>query len=201
MYRLQPVYAIVSGIADEDWSPIDAFCAKHRIPAVLPQTPLPPARPADGFYSFYFSKGVALEAQAIAGHLAAAAARPEGRAAGVAMRNARQCGRTGARARARRRPVTASECVPPSATLSAETWRSVIGDADTLVLWLDAADLDGLDVLAGSGAIDRVTEIYLSSSLLGEDALRVPEPVASARDARRIRSFRPMNSTPTRRGR
>ena len=89
LYRKQPVYAIVGGIADEDWSPIDAFCARHKIPAVLPQTPLPPSSPAgDGFYSLYFSKGVALEAQAIAHHLAGGGASPAG-AAGVALRRTR----------------------------------------------------------------------------------------------------------------
>ena len=88
LYRRQPVYAIVGGIADEDWSPIDAFCARHRIPAVLPQTP-PAARPpgGDGFYSFYFSKGVALEAQAIASHLPRPRRPGPGGAAGLAMRN------------------------------------------------------------------------------------------------------------------
>ncbi len=89
LYRQQPVYAIVSGISDEDWSPIDAFCARHRIPAVLPQTPLPPAQPTGGFYSFYFSRGVALEAQAIADHLAAAREPPR------AVRQVSRCGTPG----------------------------------------------------------------------------------------------------------
>ena len=89
LYRRQPVYAIVSGIAEEDWSPIDAFCARYRIPAVLPQTPLPPAVPAgDGFYSLYFSKGVIVEAQAIAHHLASAS--PSGE-----VRQVSRCGTPG----------------------------------------------------------------------------------------------------------
>jgi mono/diheme cytochrome c family protein len=177
LYRQQPVYAIVSGIADEDWSPIDAFCARHRIPAVLPQTPLPPGQPAGGFYSFYYSRGVALEAQAIADHLAAGRERPR------AVRQVSRCGTPGevaARALARDLETGAKgpQCVPPSTALSAETWRILIGDADTLVLWLDGDDLQGLESLAGSAAIDRVTEIYLSSTLLGDDLVRVPEAVA-----------------------
>lgn len=175
-YRRQPVYAIVGGIADEDWSPVDAFCAQHGIPAILPQTPLPPARPAGGFYSFYYSKGVTLEAQAIADHLRAAAISPR-------VRQVSRCGTPGeaaaaALARELEAGATGPECVPPSTVLSAETWRALIGDADTLVVWLDAGELAGLEALAGSASLEKVTELYLSSSLLGDDALRMPEAVS-----------------------
>jgi hypothetical protein len=71
--------------------------------------------------------------------------------------------------------VSPSDCLPSSASLTAETWRQIVGDARRLVLWLDTGDRAGLEALAASGSIEKVTEIYLSSSLLGEDALRVPE--------------------------
>ena len=122
LYRRQPVYAIVSGIADEDWSPVDAFCARHKVPAILPQTPLPPAVPSgDGFYSLYFSKGVTLEAKAIAHHLAAAA--PAGE-----VRQVSRCGTPGqvaaaALARELEPAAAASDCVPSGTALTAETWR------------------------------------------------------------------------------
>lgn len=176
LYRRQPVYAIVSGIADEDWSPVDAFCARHKVPAILPQTPLPPAVPSgDGFYSLYFSKGVAVEAQAIAHHLAAAA--PSGE-----VRQVSRCGTAGevaagVLAREFKPSAARSDCVPSSTALTGETWRTLIGDASTLVLWLDAGDRTGLEALAGSASIGRVTEVYLSSSLLGEEAVRLPEPL------------------------
>jgi cytochrome c553 len=176
LYRRQPVYAIVSGIADEDWSPVDAFCARHKVPAILPQTPLPPAVPSgDGFYSLYFSKGVTLEAQVIGHHLAAAA--PAGE-----LRQVSRCGTPGqvaaaALARELTPAAAASDCVPSGTALTAETWRTLVGDASTLVLWLDAGDWAGLEALAGSASIGRVTEVYLSSSLLGEEAVRLPEPL------------------------
>jgi mono/diheme cytochrome c family protein len=176
LYRRQPVYAIVSGIAEEDWSPVDAFCARHKVPAILPQTPLPPAVPSgDGFYSLYFSKGVTLEGQAIGHHLSSVA--PAG-----GLRQVSRCGTPGqAASEALARELTpaavASACVPPGAALTAEAWRTLVGDARTLVLWLDAGDRAGLEALAGSPWIAKVSEVYLSSSLLGEDVVGLPEPL------------------------
>ncbi len=178
LYRKQPVFAIVSGIADEDWSPIDAFSERHRIPTILPQTPLPPTIPAgDGFYSLYFSKGVTLEAQTIAHHLGAAKPPPN-------VRQVSRCGSAGQAAAATLArefgPGAARpECVPSSTTLNAEAWSTVIGDASTLVLWLHAGDMAALEALAGSKALDGVTTLYLSSSLLGEEAARLPRPLAA----------------------
>ncbi len=174
LYRRQPVYAIVSGITDEDWSPIDAFCARYKVPAILPQTPLPPAVPSgDGFYSLYFSKGVTLEARAIAHHLASTP--PSGE-----VRQVSRCGTPGeaaatALARDFTPAATRSDCVPASTALTAETWRTLAGEAKTLVLWLDAGDMAGLETLATSTSIENLAEVYLSSSLLGGETGRLPE--------------------------
>jgi len=176
LYRRQPVFAIVSGIADDDWSPIDAFCARHKVPAILPQTPLPPAVPSgDGFYSLYYSKGVTLEAQAIAHHLDAATPRP-------VVRQLSRCGGPGQAAAATlaaELKTAAPECVPPSTALTADAWRVLIGDAETVVLWLDSGDMVGLEALAGSEALAKVTELFVSSSLLGEGALRLPAQLSA----------------------
>ena len=176
LYRRQPVYALVGGIADADWSPVDAFCARHKVPAILPQTPLPPAATSgDRFYSLYFSRGVTLEAQAIAHHLASVPA-------GGKVRQVSRCGTPGqaaaaALARALDPTPAPSPCVPASAALTAASWAALVGDARRVVLWLDAGDAAGLEALAGSAAIENVSEVYLSSTLLGEDAVRVPEPL------------------------
>jgi mono/diheme cytochrome c family protein len=176
LYRRQPVYAIVSGIVDDDWSPIDAFCARHKVPAILPQTPLPPAEPSgDGFYSLYYSKGVTLEAQAIADRLSAATPRPN-------VRQVARCGapgRAAAAVLARELGIAAPECVPPSTTIDAETWRTLIGDGGTLVIWLDAGDTAALDTLAASASLAKVSGLYVSSTLLGEDALRLPAALSA----------------------
>jgi hypothetical protein len=176
LYRRQPVYAIVGGIADDDWSPIDAFCARYRIPAVLPQTPLPPAAPAgDSFYSLYFSKGVTLEAQAIAHHLAGAP--PSG-----GIRQVARCGTPGAAAAAvLSRELPAADagfaCVPPATPLDAAAWSALLGSDTALVLWLGAGDREALDALAASPALARGGPLYLSSTLLGEAAARLAAPL------------------------
>jgi len=176
LYRKQPVYAIVGGIVDDDWSPIDAFCARHKVPAILPQTPLPPAVPSgQGFYSMYYSKGVTLEARAIAHHLESLTPRPR-------VRQVARCGtagQAGAATLAEALKIAASDCVPASAVLTAETWDALAGEADTLVLWLGAGDRAALDALAGSDALAKAPAVYLSSSLLGEGALRMPAPLAA----------------------
>ena len=189
LYRKQPVYAIVSGIADEDWSPIDAFSARHKIPTILPQTPLPPAVPAgDGFYSLYFSKGVTLEAQALAHHLhAATSGGPEGpplRSSLPRVRQVSRCGAPGqaaaaALAREFKVGVIQSTCVPSSTTLTAESWRTLVGTANSLVVWLGSGDMAALEALGNSAALAKVTDLYLSSSLLGEDVLRVPAQLST----------------------
>jgi mono/diheme cytochrome c family protein/ABC-type branched-subunit amino acid transport system substrate-binding protein len=178
LYRTQPVFAIVGGIADEEWAPVDAFCARHKVPAILPQTPMPPSSPAgDGFYSLYFGKGVTLEALAIAHHLQA----------GTATHRVRQVSRCSTPGQAAaealagelKAAVIASDCVSPEVTLSAETWRTLIGDADTLVAWLDSGDMAGLLALASSESLPKLAELYVSSSLLGEEALRMPEALSA----------------------
>jgi hypothetical protein len=173
LYAREPVFAIVGGIADEDWSAVDAFCAAHKIPAILPQTPLPPAHSADAFYSLYFSKGVTLEAATLAHYFNEAA--PTRRVLQIS-----RCGAAGqtaaaALATAAKTGNVRSECLAPGTELTPAVWHRLIGDAGTVVSWLDRADLPGLEALAMDAALSaNVVELYLSSSLLGEDATRLP---------------------------
>lgn len=69
-YQRVPVFAMVSGLGTGTWSPISRFCEQHEIPCLFPGTDLPDATDGD-FYTFYFSRGMALEADLIASHLAA----------------------------------------------------------------------------------------------------------------------------------
>jgi hypothetical protein len=175
LYTRQPVYAILSGLAD-DWRPIHAFAATRRIPAVLPQTALPaPGSDPDGdFYSLYFSRGLPLEAAALAHHLGRAEPAPR-------VIQVFRCGSVGsvaaeAFASAADAPRSVrSECLEPSASMTSAVWRKLVGDdADTIVAWLGGADLGALEALAADPVkADGAKAIYLSSSLLGDEAREV----------------------------
>jgi hypothetical protein len=67
-YTQQPVFAVINGISSGQWQPIHDFCKDNTLPCVFPTTNLPVTSEED-FYSIYFSRGIALEAEAIAKHL------------------------------------------------------------------------------------------------------------------------------------
>jgi hypothetical protein len=66
-YRKEPVFAVISGLSNTTWTPVHAFCQQEKLPCMLPRIALPPAETA--FYSLYYSRGVALEADVLARHL------------------------------------------------------------------------------------------------------------------------------------
>lgn len=68
-YRAQPVFALVSGLGDQDWTPLHRFSERRRLPCILPQTLLPAAA-LPNRYTIYFSDGIILEAEGMARHLA-----------------------------------------------------------------------------------------------------------------------------------
>jgi hypothetical protein len=66
-YQQEPVFAVISGLSNSTWAPVHAFCQQEKLPCMLPSVALPPAETA--FYSLYYSRGVALEADVLARHL------------------------------------------------------------------------------------------------------------------------------------
>lgn len=69
-YREQAVFFVASGMVDGPWGPVADFCDHERLPCLFPNTELPRTAQAAGGYSFYFSRGLELEGQALAMHLA-----------------------------------------------------------------------------------------------------------------------------------
>lgn len=67
--RQQPVFAVVSGVSGGAWTPIHQFCEREKMPCVLPNTAAVDDTLAS-HWSFYFSRGVSLEAAALAQRLA-----------------------------------------------------------------------------------------------------------------------------------
>lgn len=180
LYRKQPVFAVLGGLVDDDWSPIDEFCVRHGIPQVLPQTPQPPVRSADPFFGLFFSRGVAADAEKLARELGSANSARR-------IVQVSRCGSAGAVAAAafsRESPLSLrakSECFPATGSLNGDAWRDLLQDGtDTLVAWLDERDISGLEMLASrEDLLAKIKDVYVSSALLGERATRLPAAIAA----------------------
>lgn len=62
----EPVFAVVSGLGGSNWAPVHEFCELNAVPCLFPNVEVPVVAERD-FYPVYFSKGVLLEAELIAG--------------------------------------------------------------------------------------------------------------------------------------
>ncbi|MDD5364934.1 MAG: cytochrome c [Gallionellaceae bacterium] len=155
-YRQQPVFALVGGLGTTSWQPIHAFSERFQVPCILPLTDLP-ATTGSNDYTVYFSRGIGLEAEALAQYLGQ-------QHDAEAIIQVYRPGSIGAVAAERLRTALAGsgrhlEDRPLIGTAGPEFWHDLAGvGAGARVLWLDAADLAGA---AGTQAV------YLSSTLLG----------------------------------
>lgn len=65
-YEAQPVFAVLGPLVEGDYAPVAAFCDEKETPCILPTTELPSLADGAGGYSLYFSRGLYLEADALA---------------------------------------------------------------------------------------------------------------------------------------
>ena len=63
-YIEQPVFALISGLGTNEWDPVHRFSQSKKIPSFFPNLDVAPAAEQD-VYSFYFSRGVVLEAEVL----------------------------------------------------------------------------------------------------------------------------------------
>lgn len=67
-YEQAPVFAMLSGLGVGDWDEVSRFCENREIPCLFPSTRVPITQDGD-FYTFYYYRGLLLEAQLIARQL------------------------------------------------------------------------------------------------------------------------------------
>lgn len=174
-YAAEPVFAALSGLGVGEWRPIHEFCEKSSLPCVLPNTELPPLDDDLGYYSIYFFRGVAIEAEAIARHLAGDGAPespvlqvfradPAGRTAAAALREA--LSRGGGRPVTDWRVAAAAELSPQGLAERLAAARAAV-----LVLWLGESDL----ALVAGDAPPGAERLYVSSVLLESRLDAVPD--------------------------
>jgi len=68
-YQKDPVFAVISGVSESTWEPVQNFCQKQKLPCLLPSIPLSPAK--TDYFTLYYSRGVALEMDVLVNHLLA----------------------------------------------------------------------------------------------------------------------------------
>jgi hypothetical protein len=163
-YRRQPVFALVAGIGTQTWQPVHAFSERFELPCVLPLTDLPAASD-DDFYTVYFSRGVALEARALAQYIAS-------RGAAGPMVQVYRANEPGAVAAAAfRAALPGADRLLQDRPLAGDPdpafWRDAAQAAPGgVVLWLGARDVAAAHALAQG---PRVPDVYLSRTLSGPE--------------------------------
>lgn len=172
----RPVFAVLGGLAPGSWEPVHEFCESSSLPCLFPITDLP-VSDESGYYSMYFSRGMKLEAEVVAWHLARshAATQPVVQVyGGDDPRSGQAAARLRQQLLGQGREVVDIE-VPGSGPPPAEFWSGVLqrAPAGPMVLWLSDEMLAGLWAQLSERA-PAPQRIYLSTTLFGYAASQIP---------------------------
>jgi cytochrome c553 len=170
--KAHPVFAILSGLAKDEWQPVQDFCELNRVGCWFPSVDLVPTGAEHGRYSLYFSSGVATEADVIEHTLRTGHGRvmqllgtdPVARGGGAALRRRlTEAGRD-----ARLLPDVAMDI---NRLDDINMAVAALTANDTLVLWLRPDDLARLDAIQTSAA-----QVFVSATLAGDEEVVLPKP-------------------------
>ncbi len=171
----EPVFALLSGLGGNNWAPVHQFCERRQLPCLFPNVDAPVDDSRD-FYPLYFSKGVLLEADLIAGQIAAGTQAASAVPASAVLQVYRvgDGGEAAALALAAAlKPLgipVRNQPLPPGP--DGKGIRQAVGQAqksDALVLWLRPADLADLGDTSGAPA-----SVYVSGLMGGLEHAPLP---------------------------
>jgi cytochrome c553 len=172
--RIAPPFALLSGISNGTWEPVEQFCESQHIPCWFPSVALPPLRQAQPRYSFYFSRGLALEAEVLQAEVKKAA---KG-ARVVQLFRGDDATATAVKLLAKGLPAsiksTDIDITQWPRDQAAEALRSQLKGlqaTDVLVVWLRPDDLRLLEPALSGVSANK----YASGSLTSATAVFVPE--------------------------
>lgn len=171
-YDKKPVFAVVGGMANGTWEPVNAFCSEKKLPCLLPHASVVPDQP--GFYNLYFSHGVALEASVLAKHLGSSGDKQPQRVVQVYREDAAGLAGSSALDQALKAGNIKLES-RKLASLEASEIQAQLKDlqaGDDLMLWLSPEDLTAV-----AKAIPTITadKVYVSGFLAKDNYAFVPE--------------------------
>jgi hypothetical protein len=171
-YKRQPVFALLSGIGSATWQPVHAFCERHELPALFPNVDAPLA--GTDFYSLYFSRGAALEAEILARVLGAASIEkiaPIIQVYRAGSRGSDAAGGLRAALGDKVRDVAIKSGTPLAGALPPEA------GAATWILWLDADDVKAF--MADGERWPAARAIYVSASIAPPERLQFEDAARS----------------------
>jgi ABC-type branched-subunit amino acid transport system substrate-binding protein/mono/diheme cytochrome c family protein len=178
LYRKQPVFALIGGLSSGSWQPVYDFCKAQELPCLLPDIDLPPDDVSD-FYSFYFSRGVLLEADIMASviksknlgaNVLSIVDSSDVRTVAAATELEQTLKKSGAQVR------TLDIRTSPDTTLA----KFAANNTSAIVLWLNTDDLQQV----GKGSQSEGPPLFLSATLLsanreGTNVDKVPATLRS----------------------
>jgi hypothetical protein len=168
-----PVFAVISGIAGNNWVPVTEFCERREVPCLFPNVELPPADADRSFHTLYLSRGVLLEADLVAAGILNRPAGDDPKRVRVVYR-AGDIGEAAAAsltAQLRARGVGVVTRVVPRGAPAKAVAEAVRDPSSTeaMALWLRPADLAALD-----GTHAPPNPIYFSGVMGGLDQAPLP---------------------------
>lgn len=180
LYRKQPVFALLGGLAPGSWREVHRFCEENRIPALFPTTELPAVSETD-WYTIYFSKGVYQEGEAAAKYLSRVFELPKDKMVVQVFRDnetgrAISSGFADTWKQLGKAPLS-RQLVSAGEKIGADFWTRLCAlhpDA-VLVLWLTPGDLSGIGQLATGPK--RPSTLFFSSTLLGTALGPLPDQI------------------------
>jgi mono/diheme cytochrome c family protein len=177
--RLAPPFALISGLSESTWAPVESFCETEHVPCWFPSIAAAPQDKEQPKYAFYFSRGLMLEADVLAQRLT------ETKLTGQVLQIVRGNDASKAAAESLSRQLAQADAAKGAKllTLDLNQWSvqdlpimlgqqlKMMAANDTAVLWLRPADLKLLEpVLAGLHS-----RRFASGTLLSGNALFMPE--------------------------
>ncbi|MEI8029039.1 MAG: c-type cytochrome [Comamonadaceae bacterium] len=177
--RLAPPFALLSGLSDSTWAPVEEFCESEHVPCWFPSVAATPQHVVQPKYAFYFSRGLLLEADVLAQHLTTE--KVSGRLIQILRGN--DAGKDAAEALNRHlSPAIEGNRIKPE-SIDLNQWSveempamleqrlKNLSAKDTVVMWLRPVDLKVLEpVLA-----QLRTQRFASGTLLSGNPLFMPE--------------------------
>jgi hypothetical protein len=172
LYRTNPVFAVISGRVVGNWQPVHDFCQDNQIPCLFPTTDLPVISEGD-FYPIYMSRGMTLEGEGIAAHIADTVTSHATIVQVFDGKDERaKTAVAGLKAKLQNEPDLSLAYIQMDGTMEADNPLSLPDDA-ILVVWGDNELLD--KVVAEVKDDQSLKRIYLSTTLYGDDGADLPE--------------------------